>query len=319
MCGFEPVPAAAAAPASLDRGGAISSERAFAGGGLCRKANSLFAAPCPCLLPAGCIARGGGEKKSGAVDRLTDRIDKGKEDSQPQNGTGTGAGLAGLRPRSGETLSTKTWGHFWTLRGYLYVNCTAGRGGLVGRKDHPESKEGPLEGDECCSIFPARGRGAHPICQVSGPPAQLATGARGRRFDLTVVTGDQGRDRGGEDVVVFDERELKLKLRLPQSQQSVRSVGRFGGFDFGGEGGEGGTGDGWAAGQGWQGPSVCPATTCMNHRGAARNWDWGRRGKEGRAGHGQWQWQWRATQASWASSRCSVPAAFNSRRRKCKA
>lgn len=50
----------------------------------------------------------------------------------------------------------------------------------------------------------------------------------GARFDLTVVTGEQGgraRGRGGEDVVVLVLRRAELKLRLSPIAAVGRSAG----------------------------------------------------------------------------------------------
>lgn len=101
---------------------------------------SSLAAPCPCL-PAGCIARGGGE--SGAVDRLTDRWTGRRQArdrvrkiaSPPQNGQAPGLGSSSV----GRDMLDQDMGPLWTLRGCFYVNYTAGRGGF-GWKDHPENK-----------------------------------------------------------------------------------------------------------------------------------------------------------------------------------
>lgn len=68
MCGFEPrspLPLAPPRPLASTEGGAISSERAFAGGGLCRKANTVTLLGCVFLATLHHVAavRGVGKRK----------------------------------------------------------------------------------------------------------------------------------------------------------------------------------------------------------------------------------------------------------------
>lgn len=121
MCGFEPVPTRPPPrPLASTEGPPISSERAFAGGGLCRKANGVLFGSTLSMFARWLHCEGGGGQKSGAVDRLTDRwtggqtgAGQGKKDSQPAPGrTGTGAGLVlgrarHARPRHGATLDVE--------------------------------------------------------------------------------------------------------------------------------------------------------------------------------------------------------------------